>query len=148
MIADYVDIKQYQVETVEEDVELLLDELSSAYKQTIGEIILNYADTVIPVYEAEADLLGYFNVNDDCDTSCAATCFNPSSLDFLYMDSDCMTTCGCAFTISTKNETEVWAAIKAWENSQIEFEEEVEIISSDFEETGLEPTITRFSDFV
>jgi hypothetical protein len=81
----------------------------------MGSLILNFADTVVPIYEDEADLLSYFSVNEDCDQTCATSCFSPFSNDFLYMDSDCMSLCGCEFTLSTKNETDVWATIKAWE---------------------------------
>lgn len=80
---------------------------ADAYKRAVGQYIVSFAKTVLPIYEKELDLVEFFDLNEDCDTDCAIGCTDFEAWYNAFMNPTCMTECGCEFNFNNLNETDM-----------------------------------------
>jgi hypothetical protein len=93
------------------------------YNQTIinaintyyAKVILNFGNTVLPIYERYVDYLKFYTVDDSCNIDAASQCFNFFADD--VVNQTCLADFGCEFLIDTANYSDVRAAEKAIKNA-------------------------------
>jgi len=109
LIEDILALETTKNEIIESTVESFQKDIAEAYARLIGEVIINFGKTVVPMGDAEMEFYRYTVVNEDCNMTCGSLCFDPTAEETFYMNEDCMSACGCYFRIqnmTTGNITE------------------------------------------
>jgi hypothetical protein len=78
VLEDYLESIEDTFETVGDTIEDFVEDgfgdnvtetFASAYKTAVGEYIISFAKTVVPVYEAQLDIASFFILNEGCNTT-------------------------------------------------------------------------------
>mmetsp|Transcript_3264 Transcript_3264/g.2212 ORF Transcript_3264/g.2212 Transcript_3264/m.2212 type:complete len:183 (-) Transcript_3264:97-645(-) len=109
----------------------------------MGEIILNFGNTVVEIGEKELDLYRYTQVNEGCNITCGRYCFDPTAEDNYFMNSECMSGCGCYFSLSNTTSEELWTSISEFEDALMEGADTYSQIFQDVL-AEIEPTLEVF----
>lgn len=134
------------------EAEQLCKSLGDAYKNTVGKIILEYGNTIAPVYKAYGDLMGELQVNSACNETCAVKCWKPkkheviNSQYILGFERTCFNACNCKFKFETSfNTTAGQQKINNYNNAIDNLEKQTNKLAQEAKSI-VQPALDAFGD--
>jgi len=117
----------------DEEAGALAQAIADSYKTTQAKIILNFGKTIVPVYEAELDLLKLTKTNDECNVDCATKCFEPDyDRNNFTFEKACMKKCKCNFKFEEKKGSEINKTVREFEKATGKVAQKLETAGNGF----------------